>query len=99
MAKVATTTIQRIWDCRWSRPGFRLFGVAEHLQPESVWVCVRDQGRRCVVDHECDQCPRWSQPSTRRTTRTPIIPEPRPGHIANRNCRTRMRAAAGWRSS
>jgi hypothetical protein len=59
MAKVATTTIQRIWDCRWSRPGFRLFGVAEHLQPESVWVCVRDQGRRCVVDHECDQCPRW----------------------------------------
>ena len=41
MAKTAVATLQTIWDCRFSRPGFRLSGVKDELQPESVWVCVR----------------------------------------------------------
>jgi hypothetical protein len=41
MARTATMTLQTIWDCRWSRPGYRVIGVDEHRQPEKLWVCVR----------------------------------------------------------
>ena len=58
MAKTAVATLQTIWDCRFSRPGFRLSGVKEELQPESVWVCVRTQ-RRPVTEAECEGCPHW----------------------------------------
>ena len=59
MAKTAVATLQTIWDCRWSRPGFRLSGVKESLQPESLWVCVRTTPRRCVSEAECKECPFW----------------------------------------
>ena len=29
MAKTAIATLQTAWDCKWSRPGFRLAGVEE----------------------------------------------------------------------
>jgi hypothetical protein len=38
---IATATLQTIWDCRWSRPGYRVLGVPDHLQPEKLWVCIR----------------------------------------------------------
>lgn len=59
MARTAVATLQTIWDCRWSRPGFRLSGVKEELQPESVWVCVRAPQRRSVSAVECESCPHW----------------------------------------
>ena len=43
---MVTATLQTIWDCRWSRPGYRLMGVKDHLQPEELWVCVRTGERR-----------------------------------------------------
>jgi hypothetical protein len=48
-----------VWDCRWSRPGHRITGVSDALQPESLWVCVRDDDRRDVSDEECARCSRW----------------------------------------
>ena len=52
---IATATLQTIWDCRWSRPGHRLSGVEDALQPESAWVCVHDGNRR-------DRCDRDQEP-------------------------------------
>ena len=59
MAKIAIATQQTAWDCKWSRPGFRLAGVEESLQPESIWVCVRTKVRRKLSDTTCENCPYW----------------------------------------
>jgi len=59
MAKTAVATLQAIWDCRWSRPGFRLSNVKESLQPESAWVCIRTGTRRGVTEAECEHCPHF----------------------------------------
>jgi len=59
MARTAVATLQTVWDCRYSRPGFRLFGVGEPLQPESLWVCTRNGNRRGVTEAECEKCPHW----------------------------------------
>lgn len=59
MAKTIVATLQTAWDCRWSRPGFRLSGVNETLQPESVLVCVRTGRRQPVTDATCESCPHW----------------------------------------
>jgi hypothetical protein len=59
MASTAVAPLQTIWDCKWSRPGYRLFGVQDHLQPEKLWVCVRTEVRRGVTEEECEQCPFW----------------------------------------
>jgi hypothetical protein len=59
MARTAVATLQTVWDCRFSRPGFRLFGVGERLQPETLWVCTRNGRRRSVTEEECERCPHW----------------------------------------
>ncbi len=59
MPTTTTATLQTIWDCRFSRPGYRLFGVEDHLQPEKLWVCVRGGERRGVTEEECEACPEW----------------------------------------
>ena len=59
MSDIAVATLQTIWDCRWSRPGYRIHGVEDHLQPESLWVCVRTGDRRGVTETECADCPYW----------------------------------------
>jgi hypothetical protein len=59
MSHVAVATFQPIWDCRWSRPGYRLINVEDNLQPEKLWVCVRTGDRRGVSEEECDRCPHW----------------------------------------
>ena len=59
MARTATMTLQTIWDCRWSRPGYRVIGVDELLQPEKLWVCVRRGERVGVTEEECADCPHW----------------------------------------
>jgi hypothetical protein len=55
----ADATPHLIWDCRWSRPGYRVIGVEDHLQPEKLWVCVRGPERRGVTEEECASCPQW----------------------------------------
>ena len=59
MGRIATMPIQTIWDCRWSQPGYRLRGVDEKKQPESLWVCVRNGARRPVTEDICAACPDW----------------------------------------
>jgi hypothetical protein len=61
MTTAATVALQRIWDCRWSRPGYRVFGVQDHLQPEKLWVCVRRGERIGVTEEECENCPYWEE--------------------------------------
>jgi hypothetical protein len=64
MSKIAIATLQTVWDCRFSRPGFRLSGIAETLQPENRWVCTRNGRRRSVTDEECEKCPYWEMEDT-----------------------------------
>jgi hypothetical protein len=59
MAKTAIATLQTIWDCHWSRPGFRLAGVDETQQPECLWVCVRTDTRVGVTEARCENCHDW----------------------------------------
>lgn len=59
MATTALVMLQPVWDCRWSRNGYHLTGVADAQQPEGAWVCVREGTRRTVSDVECRTCPRW----------------------------------------
>lgn len=59
MTRTATVVLQPVWACYWSRPGHRLTGVAEALQPETRWVCVRDGERRPIADRQCETCPCW----------------------------------------
>ena len=59
MSKTAVATMQSAWDCRWSRPGYRVAGVPEELQPETAWVCLRTGERRCINPEECEHCPHW----------------------------------------
>jgi hypothetical protein len=68
MAHTAVATLQTAWDCRWSRPGHHLTGVAERHQPETRWVCVRDGHRRPLAIDECESCPRWEQHDPVQTT-------------------------------
>ena len=52
--------LQTPWDCRWSRPGYRLTNLRDEHQPESPWVCVRgERGRRPVTEQECANCEFW----------------------------------------
>lgn len=50
---------QAVWNCAWSRPGYRLIGVDDEFQPESLWVCVRGE-RRDVTEKECETCEHWT---------------------------------------
>ena len=59
MARIAIATLQPVFDCRWSRQGHRLSGVADADQPESAWVCVREGIRRRLQADECETCPHW----------------------------------------
>ena len=65
MARTAIATQQTPWDCRWTRPGFRLFGVGEPHQPESLWVCTRNGLHHGVTDEQCEKCPHWEMDDTR----------------------------------
>ena len=59
MPLTATAALQTIWDCRWSRPGYRVIGIADNWQPEPLWVCIRTGERRGVTEEECENCPHW----------------------------------------
>lgn len=61
MAITAVAPLHTIWDCRWSRPGYRIPGVQDHLQPETLWVCVGTGERRAVSEEECAVCARWEE--------------------------------------
>ena len=62
MARIAAMTLQTIWDCRWSRPGYLPRGLAEEGWPDGLWVCARPTGGtkcRAVSEDECAACPHW----------------------------------------
>jgi hypothetical protein len=59
MATTAVATLQTIWGCKWSRPGYRISGIQEQFQPEPVWICVRDGDRASIPENKCETCPRW----------------------------------------
>jgi hypothetical protein len=59
MSKIAVATLQTIWGCRWSRPGYRIDGVEDHFQPEPTWVCILDGERKAVPERQCETCERW----------------------------------------
>jgi hypothetical protein len=65
MAATAVATLQTAWDCRWSRPGYRVRGVPEQLQRETVWVCIRTGERRPVNEAECEHCANWEMDDSR----------------------------------
>jgi len=64
MNRTSTMTLQTIWDCRWSRVGYRLTGVVEKEQPEPIWVCVRYGDRRAVTEDVCATCVNWQADDT-----------------------------------
>jgi hypothetical protein len=66
MARTAIATKQTPWECKWSRPGFRLAGLDESHQVESVWVCVRTGQRRPLSATTCDHCPYWQMDDFRK---------------------------------
>ena len=53
------TPLHTAANCQSTRLGYRLSFVGEAQQPEQLWVCVRDGGRRAVSDSECGRCARW----------------------------------------
>ena len=61
MPITVVSTLQTMWDCRWSRPGFRRVGVDDDLQREKPWVCVRTGDRRGITEEECADCPYWEE--------------------------------------
>jgi hypothetical protein len=63
MATTAIAPLQTPWDCRWSRPGRRFTGIPDALQPERVWVCVRDGHRRNLREDQCVTCAHWERDS------------------------------------
>ena len=65
MPATAVATLNTAWDCRWSRPGYRLTAVPQHLQPETLWVCLRTGDRTPVVESDCEACPFWEQDETK----------------------------------
>jgi hypothetical protein len=71
MSSTAIATLQTAWDCRWSRPGHRVTGIEDRLQPETLWVCVRDGDRRCISTEECEECPHWEADAA-LTVRVPV---------------------------
>jgi len=61
-------------NCRWTRNGYRLSGVADSAQPDDVLVCVREPGtRRGVTDADCEDCELWAPMNAEapRATRLP----------------------------
>ena len=77
MARTAIATLQTAPDCRWSRLGHRLSGVAEAQQPETTWVCAREGIRRDLREEECATCPHWelddAEEDMADTSRTEVI--------------------------
>ena len=59
MNRIATTTLQTPWDCKWSRFG-RMRSRGPNRPAEGLWVCVYgDRARRPIQDSECETCPYW----------------------------------------
>jgi len=84
MARTAIATLQTAPDCRWSRLGHRLNGVAEAKQPETTWVCVRDGVRRDLRDDECAECAHWELDDTASDSAVSGPPEGGPHISASR---------------
>jgi len=53
------TPMGKVWECRWSRRGYRVAGVPDDFQPEGEWVCMRAGDRRSIPEEECERCPHF----------------------------------------
>lgn len=72
-------TTHTVTNCRSTRLGYRLSFVGAAQQPENLWVCARDGGRRSVIDSECEQCARWEpaeDTAAPRAVGRPVSPGP-----------------------
>jgi len=59
--RIATTTRQAPWECKWARAGHRL-SADPGGHPEELWICVRPTAagsRRVVSESECSLCENW----------------------------------------
>jgi hypothetical protein len=56
---MSVAPVQAVAACRWSRHGYRVAGVPDELQRETLWVCVRADDRRCISAEECERCRYW----------------------------------------
>ncbi len=65
MAATAIATLQTPWDCKWSRPGYRLAGVPDRCQPETTWICVRTGERTPLPESTCETCAFWEEDVTK----------------------------------
>ena len=65
MPNTTAATLQTIWDCKWSRPGYRLIGIGDRHQLQKQWVCFRTGPGRVVTEEECENCPFWEELSDR----------------------------------
>ena len=70
----ATAIFHNAWNCRWSRPGHRITGLRDAVQPESGWVCEREGDRRSVSDDECAHCSRWEPLAIAATPPAVVFP-------------------------
>jgi hypothetical protein len=61
MARTAIATLQTVWDCKWSRPGFQMLALAEPRASGTLWFCVRSGRRKDVTDEQCEKCPHWER--------------------------------------
>jgi hypothetical protein len=61
MATTSDAPVGKVWECWWSRPGYRVAGVPENFQPETAWVCMRRGERRCISEEECERCAHWER--------------------------------------
>jgi len=64
MATIAVATVNTPWGCKWSRRGYRLTGVPEPFQPETLWVCVRTDRRTPLDENKCETCEFWQADET-----------------------------------
>ena len=56
---VAIATLQTIWDCRWSRLGYRVWGCRTTCNPKSSGCAFAAGEREGVTEEVCEACPHW----------------------------------------
>lgn len=59
MTEEALANAKHVWDCRWSKLGYRLPRDGQD-RPDTAWTCARvPAAPRPVTDEECATCSGW----------------------------------------
>ena len=56
MTHTALAPHQTVWNCRWSRPGFRFTGLPASRHVEGAWICTRECPAHSVDEADCRTC-------------------------------------------